>query len=336
MNKKKLISMALTAGLLLTSIVGCSQSTGGGGDTASTKAPSRITIATATTGGVYYPVGNALAQLWSQKNGVQAVAQSTAGTPQNINMMEKKEAEIAFAQNGVAYYAYNGKEMYKDRPQKNLRAISFLYPNVMHFVVKADSGINSIKDLKGKRFVPGSTGSATEVNSREILSVYGLDYREKKDLQVDYVGYNEAAEALKNNQVQGIMIAGGLPTAAVLDVATSSNVKLLSLEPEMIEKLTKEMPWYYPFTIPKGTYKGQTEDIQTVAVANILLVREDLPTDFVYNLTKTMFENLKTLADAHGAMKDLKKEDALNGLTVPLHEGAKKYFKEIGLNVDGK
>lgn len=339
---KKGLSMILAAGLLLATVAGCSSSTStstsssGGNGGGEAKAPSRISIATATTGGVYYPVGNALAQLWTQKNNVQAVAQSTAGTPQNINMMEKKEAEIAFAQNGVAYYAYNGKEMYKDRPQKELRAMSFLYPNVMHFVVKADSGINSIKDLKGKRFVPGTTGSATEVNSREMLAVYGLDYRERKDLQADYVGYNEAAEALKNGQVQGIMIAGGLPTAAVLDVATSSNVRLLSMEPEMIEKLTKENPWYYPYTIPKGTYKGQTEDVKTVAVANILITRADLPTDFVYNLTKTMYENLKALGDAHGAMKDLKKEDALNGLTVPLHEGAKKYFKEIGLNVEGK
>lgn len=331
---KKKLAVLLSAGLLMASIVGCSSSTGGSSDSA--KGPDRITIATATTGGVYYPVGNALAQLWTSNNKIQAVAQSSAGTPANINMMAKKDAEIAFAQNGVAFYAYNGKEMYKDNAQKDLRAMSFLYPNVMHFVVKADSGINSIKDLKGKRIVPGEQNSATEVNTREMLSVYGMDYRDKKDLTADFVGYNEAAEALKNNQVQAIMIAGGLPTAAVLDVATSSNVKLLSLEPEMIDKLVKASPWYYPYTIPKGTYKGQTEDVHTVAVANILICRADLPTDFVYNLTKTMFEHLGDLAAAHGAMKDLKKEDALNGLTIPLHEGAKKYFKEIGLNVEGK
>ena len=172
-----LISLALV-------LTGCG---GGGGDKAAAPAKTQnINIATATTGGVYYPLGNAMAQLFNQKiTGVKVSAGATAGTPQNILLMQKKEAEVAFAQNGVAYYAFNGLEMFKDKPTKFLRGITNLYPNVMHIVVAADSKINSIKDFAGKKFVVGAIGSATEINSREILGLYGLDYKDKKNVIIN-------------------------------------------------------------------------------------------------------------------------------------------------------
>ena len=228
-------------------------------------------------------------------------------------------------------YAFNGTEMFKDKPVKMLRSITQLYPNIMHIIVNADSNITSVKQLEGKRFVPGAVGSATEVNSKEILGLYGLDYKEKKNVKADYLGYSEAAEALKDGRVDGILIAGGLPTAAVLDAASSVKIRILSLEPEMIQKLTKEMPWYYEVIIPKGTYIGQTEDARTVAVANILICRDDLSNDLVYQMTKALYDNQKDLVTAHSAAKDMKLESALNGLTVPLHPGAEKYYKEKGL-----
>jgi len=291
-----------------------------------------INIATATTAGVYYPMGNAMAQLFNTKvPGVKASAQATAGTPQNILLMQKKEAEVAFAQNGVAYYAYNGLEMFKDKPVKMLRGITHLYPNVMQIAVAADSGIRSVKDLEGKGFVPGAVGSATEVNSREILGLYGLDYREKKNVKADYLGYGEAANALKDGRTSGILIAGGLPTAAVMDAAASVKLRLLSLEPEKIRELVEKMPWYYEFVIPKGTYMGQDEDVRTVAVANILICREDLKEDLVYRFTRTIYENLADLVAAHKAAQGIQPENALKGMTVPLHPGAEKYYREIGI-----
>lgn len=304
---------------------------GGGGDKAPAKTQN-INIATATTGGVYYPLGNAMAQLFNQKiPGIKASAQATAGTPQNILLMQKKEAEVAFAQNGVAYYAYNGQEMFKDKPTKFLRGITNLYPNVMHIVVAANSPIKSIKDFEGKKFVPGAIGSATEINSKEILSLYGLDYKDKKNVKGEYLGYSEAAEALKDGRVDGILIAGGLPTSAVLDAASALKIRLLSLEPDMIAKLKEKMPWYYEITIPKGTYIGQTEDVKTVAVANLLICREDLNADMVYNMTKTLHESQKDLVTAHSAAKDMTLADAMKGMTVPMHPGAEKYYKEKGI-----
>lgn len=306
-------------------IAGC----GGGGGAQKVQ---NINIATATTGGVYYPLGNAMAQIFSKNiPNVKASAQATAGTPQNVLLMQKKEAEIAFAQNGVAYYAYQGKAMFDGKPVKSLRGITHLYPNVMHIVVKADSDIKSIKDFAGKKFVPGAVGSATEINSKEILGLYGLDYKDKKNIKADYLGYSEAAEALKDGRVDGILIAGGLPTAAVLDAASSVKIRILSIEPDMMAKLVKEMPWYYEIKIPKGTYIGQTEDVTTVAVANILICREDLPTDLVYNMTKTLYDKHGDLVAAHSAAKAMKLSDATKGMTVPLHPGAEKYYKEKGI-----
>jgi TRAP transporter TAXI family solute receptor len=331
---KKFFALFSTLLLVFTALVGCSNSNATQGGTAS--APSRITIATATTGGVYYPLGNAMAKLWTEKSGVQAVAQTTSGGVANLNILKKKEAEIAFVENGIVYFAQNGTEMFQGKKIENLRGLTYLYPNVIQFVVKADSNINSIKDFKGKRFVPGSVGSSTEANSRIILNAYGLDYRDRKDLTVDYMGFSEAAEALKNGQIDGFAVSGGIPTASIMDVATSANIKIIPVDQEVITKIKKDYPFYNEFTIPKGTYKNQNEEIKTVSVANLLVIRQDLPEDFVYNLTKTMYENLPELIATHKAIKDLKKEDALNGMIIPLHEGAKKYYKEIGLNVEGK
>lgn len=337
MKRTKILWLLVSFVILSLVIVGCGSSTAPSTSSAPA-APAKTTnlnIATATTGGVYYPLGNAMAQLFNQKiPNVKASAQATAGTPQNILLMQKKEAEISFAQNGIAYYAYNGQEMFKDKPDKTLRAITHLYPNVMHIVVNANSNITSIKQFEGKKFVPGAIGSATEINSKEILGLFGLDYREqKKNVKADYLGYSEAAEALKDGRTDGILIAGGLPTAAVLDAASSMKVRILSLEPDMMAKLIKEMPWYYEIVIPKGTYIGQTEDVHTVAVANILICNDSLNENIVYNVTKVLHESQKDLIAAHSAAKDMTLERALDGLTVPLHPGAEKYYKEKGLNI---
>ncbi|WCN38899.1 TAXI family TRAP transporter solute-binding subunit [Aneurinibacillus uraniidurans] len=333
---KKFFALFSTCLLVFLTLVGCSSSKPTQGGAEGAKKPDRITIATATTGGVYYPLGNAMAKLWTEKSGVQAVAQTTSGGVANINILKKKEAEIAFVENGIVYFAQNGTEMFQGKKTENLRGLTYLYPNVIQFVVKADSNINSIKDLKGKRFVPGSVGSSTEANSRIILGAYGLDYRDRKDVTVDYMGFTEAAEALKNGQIDAFAVSGGIPTASIMDVATSANIKLLSIDQDVIAKIKKDYPFYDEYSVPKGTYKNQQQDVKTVSVANLLVVREDLPADFVYNLTKSMYENLPQLVATHKAIKDLKKEDALKGMIIPLHEGAKKYYKEIGLNVDGK
>jgi TRAP transporter TAXI family solute receptor len=294
-----------------------------------------INVATATTGGAYYPIGNAIAQLWNEKvPGVKASAQATNGTPHNLQLMSKGDAEVAIGQTGVVFQAVNGVGAYKEQgKQTYFSALTHLYPNVMHWVVRREGGIQALTDLKGKKIVPGPQNSATELNSREMLEVVDLDYRARGDMRADYMDYNQAAEQLKNKQADAIMIAGGVPTAAVLDVMTSGEGRLLSLPEDYIQKLVAKYPWYFPYTIPANSYRGQEQDVKTVAVANILIGRNDLPEPLVHDLVAAMYDNAATLAGAHAAMKAFKLEDGLKGIkgVVELHPGAARFFKEKGL-----
>jgi uncharacterized protein len=294
-----------------------------------------LNVATATTGGAYYPIGNAIAQLWNEKvPGVKASAQATNGTPHNIQLLAKKDAEAAIGQSGVVYQAVNGVGAYKDQgKQAFFSAMTHLYPNVMQWVVRRELPAKSLAELKGRRIVPGPQNSATELNSREMLDVIGLDYRTKGDLKADYLDYSQAAEQLKNKQTEVIMIAGGVPTAAVLDVMTTGEGKLLALPDEYIQKLTTKYPWYFPITIPAGSYRGQDADVRTVAVANMLIVRNDLPEGLVHDLVRTMYDNAGSLAQSHAAMKAFKLEDGLKGISgiVDLHPGAARFFQSKGI-----
>lgn len=334
MGKKRLLFIALALMLIVSLVAGC-----GGGQGTETKkegtAVKDVNVATGTTSGVYYVLGNGLAQMWNSKvQGVRASAQATEASVQNMNLLQKKEAHVAFSMNQVVGNAYNGKDKFEGRANQDLRVMTALYPNIVQMVVPAKSNVKSVKDFKGKRFVPGAAGSGTETSCREIFALYGIDYKDKKDLKADYVGFTEAVELLKNGQSDGAFISAGVPNSAVMDLSNSTAVRLISLEPEMVQKICQEKPWYYPYTIKANTYKGQTEDITTVAQANLLVTRADLEEELVYNLTKAIYENNADLVASHSAAKDINKENALNGLVgVPLHPGSAKYFKEIGLTV---
>jgi uncharacterized protein len=307
----------------------------GGTAGSASAAPQLLNVATATTGGAYYPIGNAIAQLWNEKvPNVRASAQATNGTPHNIQLMSKKDAEVAIAQTGVVFQAVNGVETFKPQGKQTFfSGATHLYPNVMHWVVRRDSPIKSLADLKGKRLVPGPQNSATELNSREMLALLNLDYRTRGELKADYLDYNQAADQLKNKHTDAIMIAGGVPTAAVLDVMISGEGKLLSLPDDYIQQLTTKFPWYSRYTIPANSYRGQDQEVKTVAVANILIVRNDLPEPLVHDMVAAMYANAPALVAAHSAMKAFKLEDGVKGIdnVLPLHPGAKRFFQEKGI-----
>ncbi|MGI6253200.1 MAG: TAXI family TRAP transporter solute-binding subunit [Aminivibrio sp.] len=302
----------------------------------------RINIATATTGGAYYPIGNAMAQIWSKniKDIQRASAQSTAGTPQNIELMQDEEVQVAIGQTGICYYAFTGTGTYEGQaPYKEMRGMFTLYPNVMHWVAGAESGIKSVADFKGKRFVPGQVASATEVNSREMMEPFGLNYMKDKgetNVTADYLGYNEAVDLMKNAQTDGAHIAGGVPTASVLDALSSGAGYLVPLEEDKIAAISEKYPWYFPFTIPAGAYASETSDIQTVAVANILFTDARQDEELIYQLTKATFEHHDDLVAAHKATEYTVLENSLNGMPIPLHKGAIRYLKEMGVEVPEK
>ena len=308
---------------------------------AAAAAPYRVNIATATTGGAYYPIGNAMAQIWTKNlaGKVRASAQSTAGTPQNIELMMNGEVQIAIGQNGVCYYAYHATETYKDRPgfpYTAERGMFTLYPNVMQWVVRKGAGITSVAELKGRRIVPGQVASATEINSREMLSVYGLNYLKDQgevNVTAEYLGYNEAADQLKNAQLDGTHIAGGVPTAVVIDMMSSDAGELISMEADKIKEICDRYPWYFPFTIPAGTYPKQDKDVHTIALSNILFTDAKQPDELIYMLTKATYEHHDDMVIGHRATEYTVEENAFKGMTIPLHPGSIKYFEEKGIQV---
>ena len=304
-------------------------------------APHRVNIATATTGGAYYPIGNTMAQIWSTNlaGQVRASAQSTAGTPQNIELMMDKEVQIAIGQNGICYYAFYATDIYEGKagfPYKNMRGMFTLYPNVMHWVVRKDSDIKSVADLKGKRIVPGQVASATEINSREMLAAYGLNYlKDQGEVTVtaEYLGYNEAADQMKNLHIDATHIAGGVPTAAVIDILASDAGVLLSMDADKIKIICDKYPWYFPFVIPAGTYPKQDKDVHTIALSNLLFTDAKIPDDLIYMLTKATYDFHADMVLGHAATEYTVVENAFNGMTIPLHKGSIKYFEEIGIAV---
>ena len=298
----------------------------------------RINLATATTGGAYYPIGNAMAQIWTKNlEGVRASAQSTAGTPQNVELMQNGEVQVGIGQNGICYYAFNGTGTYEGKtPYKEMRGMMTLYPNVMQLIARKGLGIASLGDFKDKRFVPGQVASATEINSREMMEAFGLNYMKDQgevNVKDDFVGYNEAADLMKNNQTDGTHIAGGIPTAAVMDIMSSGDAVLLNLEEDKVKEIVAKYPWYFPYPIPAGTYSNQPEDVQTIALANILFTDARQDEELIYMLTKAIYEYHDDLVMGHKATAYTVLDNAFKGMTIPLHAGSIRYFTEKGLTV---
>ncbi|QNB44939.1 TAXI family TRAP transporter solute-binding subunit [Thermanaerosceptrum fracticalcis] len=326
----KVFALILVLAFMVTLLGGCSSKTDAPkGEKA--KGPAMIQICGATSGGTYFLLANAIAQMLNTKypNDFKASAQSTAGTPVIVRLLENKEADFGFGQAGIAKDALDGKGGF-DKKYSNLASVTYMYPNVMQIPVRKDSGIKSFADFKGKSFAVGASGSATELNSRDMAKIYGLDYLEKKDFKPEFASEAQAVELMKNRQADGANLIAGIGAASVMDLMSSGKYELLSFPDDKIAELQKMNPAYFKYVIPANTYPNQPEPVQTFAVANYIFVRKDLPEDLVYKFTKALYENQADLVAAHKAAKEMKKENAVNGLTVPLHPGAEKYLKEIG------
>lgn len=288
-------------------------------------------ISTGGTGGTYYPLGGILAQALSQAV-PEVVATSQAGNASvaNCNLIRDKQVESAFVQSNVAYNAYNGLEQFKDKPAKNLRFIASLYPETIQIVARADSKIKSLKDIKGKRLVPGDRGSGTEVDTLNILGAYGYTYKDFSS--VDWLSFSGGAQRLQDKQADVTFTTAGWPTAAITELAISTNIVLVPIDEARIKDLTKKYPFYAKIVIPKGTYKGQEKDVATITTMAQWVVGAEVPDEVVYKLTKALWENgAKKMAEAHSQGKNVQPKTALAGMGIPLHPGAEKFYKEAGL-----
>jgi len=292
-------------------------------------------ISTGGTGGTYYPLGGILAQALTEKvPDVVTTAQAGQASVANCNLIRDKQIESAFVQSNVAYNAYAGVDQFKDKPAKNLRFIASLYPETIQIVARADSGIKTVKDIKGKRVVPGDRGSGTEVDAQNVLSAYDLwDGKSYKGLaSVDWLGFSGAAQRLQDKQADVAFITAGWPTAAIQELAISAKIMLVPIDEAKIKDLTKKYPFYSKIVIPKGTYKDQDKDVVTITTMAQWVVGAEVPDEVVYKLTKALWETgAAKMANAHAQGKNVQIKTALAGMAIPLHPGAEKYYKEAGV-----
>ncbi len=322
----KTMKRALLAGLAC--VAGAAILTGCGGSSSNSGSNDKkfLNIATGGTAGTYYPLGGALAELLNKNiQGMNASAQSTGASVANVNMLKDGSVDIAFIQNDIAYYAANGTEMFKDKQFAGLRGIAALYPETVQFVTTADSGIKSIADIKGKKVAVGASGSGAEANCRQILAAAGITY---DDITPQYLSFGEAADALKDGNVDVGVVVAGFPTAAIQDLGASKSAVVVDIDEAIQEKLKAQYSYFTPITIPKGTYPGQEVDVKTVAVKCVVVTTDKMDDKMGEAVAKAIYSNLDRMKAAHAVGKYITKDTALEGMSVKMNAGAEKFLKK--------
>ena len=288
-----------------------------------------INVLTGGTSGVYYPLGVALGNnIGKAMPNVKTSVQATKASVENLNLLQAGRGEIAFTLGDSLSDAWTGNEEAGFKtPLKKLRGIAAIYPNYIQIVARADAGIKTLADLKGKKISVGAPKSGTELNARAILSAAGISY--KDFAKVEYLPFGESVELMKNRQLDVTLQSAGLGVSALRDLATSVDIIVVPIPPDVIKKTND--PAYLPATIPANTYRGQTVDVPSAAVQNYLVTYDGVSTETVYGMTKALWTGLDQLVAAHSAAKSIDPKHALEGMPVPLHPGAEKYYKEVGI-----
>lgn len=326
---KRMISVLMVLALLMSLLAACSQPANSPGSTGGEKV--FVNIATGGTGGTYYPLGGAMAKIFNENiEGVTANAQSTGASVENIGLVSAGETEVAFVQNDVTYYAWTATETFAGKEKiTNIRGMAMLYPEVVQIIATAGSGIKSVEDLAGKKVAVGAPGSGTEVNARQILAEYGMDYNDLG--KADYLSFAEAADQLKDKHIDAAFVTAAVPTSAITEVTQTADIVLVPVESTKISTLAEKYPFYTEVTIPANSYKNQTADVTATAVMAMLVVPENLDEDLVYSMTKQLFEQRQVIIDTHDRGNDIKIETALDGMPIDLHPGAQRYYDEKGV-----
>lgn len=322
--KKRSIALVAILAMLAFIVTGCGGS--GGGDQEKPAAEKKFfNIATGGTAGVYYPLGGAIAEILNKNvEGANAKVQSTGASVANVNMLAKGEVQIAFIQNDIAYYAANGTEMFKDNKVENMRAVATIYPEIVQLVTLEKSGIKNVADLKGKRVAVGAAGSSVTANAQHVLEAAGLSF---EDIDEQYLSFAEAANGLKDGNIDAAFVTAGVPTAAIQDIIAQHKVVVIPVTSEMADKMIEKYPFYTKVVIPADAYK-QAQDVETVGVKAMLVVTDQMDEQTAYEITKAIFDNVEDLKTAHAVGQYISKESAKDGLSIPLHPGAEKFFNE--------
>jgi len=313
--KKRTISLLLIAILLIVSLSACNSGT------------TNIKMATGGTTGTYYAYGGVISQMIGGKmSNVTFDVQSSGASKANIYLVSDGEVDMALVQNDVMAYAHNGTDLFDGEVIDNFSAMAGLYAEVCQVISTTD--ITDISDLKGKRVSVGDAGSGVEFNTRQILAAYGISF---DDVIVQHLSFADSATAFKDGKIDAFFCTAGAPTTAIVELTTTQKINILSIDDEHADALISAYPFYTKFSIPGGSYSGISEDVQTVAVTATFIVSNDLSEDIVYEMTKNIFENAEEISVAHAKGTELDPAYAVAGISIPIHPGAEKYFKEIGV-----
>ncbi len=329
-NKLKSIIAVLVFSITIFVLGGC-----GGADTNKAKEGDSDSVsmtnngdwvfASGGTSGTYYPLAGAIANNANSLISTNITVQSTGASKENIMLVSQDEADLAILQNDVLDYAYNGTGIFKENGKiEGFATVASIYSEVCQIVVAADSDIKTVSDLKGKKVSIGDAGSGVEQNAIQILGAYGLSV---DDIDVNRLSFKESAQAFKDGQIEAFFVTSGVPNTAITELAVTRSLRLINVDGKEAEKLQKDYKFYTPVKISKDVYKTE-DDINTLGVRALIICRDDMNEEEIYQFTKSIFENLDKLSEAHAKAKEFSLENATSGVTVPLHKGAAKYYEE--------
>ncbi|AJY52066.1 TAXI family TRAP transporter solute-binding subunit [Halomonas sp. KO116] len=291
----------------------------------------QLSIATGGTGGVYYPIGGGFAEMINNHiEGAQATAEVTGASVENMGLIMRGDADLALALADTVYQAYTGTGDFEGRQIENTRALASVYPNAVQLVTLAESDIETIADLEGKRVSVGAPGSGTELNARALLEANGISY---EDFTPQRLNFNETADAIRDGDIDAGFWSVGPPTSSILNLAATRDIRLISLSDEEVANAQAEEEVFAPYELAAGMYDGMDEAVQTIGIPNVLVVNSEMDEELAYQLTQLLFENTDELIAVHPAANDTTVEFTMDSTPVPLHPGALRYFEEVGAEI---
>lgn len=283
-----------------------------------------VTILTGGTAGVYYPLGIALADVIDTNTDANASGVASGASVTNVDELAMGDAQLALVQNDIAFYGFEGTNMF-DQELQEFSGLFTMYPETIQVVVMADSGIDTIADLEGMRVAVGDAGSGTEANAVQILEVHGLTL---EDISPQYLSFADASTNLQDGNIDAAFITAGTPTGAVQELSAQQDIKILSFEEDALADLLDEYSYYTEVQLDEDTYENFDATATTVAVQAMVIASNELSEDQVYDIMDAIFNNLDVVANAHIRGEELNIETALDGMSVPLHPGAAKFYED--------
>ncbi len=324
----RLISILTILAFILSGCTGGANTADPGSEPAAGGKKQDLIMGTAGTAGTYYIVGVAMGQVVSEKSSINnIVVQSSLGSMENINLTNTNEMQLGFSNEDGIYFAYNATGPYEKTGKQDILGVMSLYQSAGQMVAKANSGIKTYADLKGKKVCLGPPSTTIIEMSKAILRSYGID--PEKDITPFYLSFDEGITKVVDGELDATFYVAGTPTAALMNAASTTAMTLVDADPGILSSIAEKQPYYKPYVIPAGTYKGIDYDVNTLKIMTTIFTNSKTSEAAIYDFVKNSLENIDSYKNAHAVVPEITPETAAQ-MAIPLHPGAEKYFKEIG------